>query len=81
MTSKSLRPTLIVVDDEEAVLDVIGRFAEDAGFKVVTCANGADALEHLKHHRADVAAVDLRLPDVGGIEVLRAIRELIPIAR
>jgi len=68
----------MVVDDEEAVLDLIGRFAEDAGFKVVTCSNGADALEQLKHHRANVAAVDLRLPDVGGIEVLRAIREADP---
>ena len=78
MTRETPLPTILVVDDEESVLDVIGRFAEDAGFKVVTCATGAEALEQLKHHRADVAAVDLRLPDVGGIEVLRAIREADP---
>ena len=78
MSPHTTHPTILVVDDEETVLDLIGRFAEDAGFKVVTCATGAEALEQLKHHRADVAAVDLRLPDVGGIEVLRAIREADP---
>jgi DNA-binding NtrC family response regulator len=74
----SHRPTLLVVDDEESILDIISRFAEDAGFDVVTCAGGEQALEHLGQHRADVAAVDLRMPDVGGIEVLRAIREADP---
>ena len=49
-----------------------------AGFDVVACANGKDALNQLADHRADVAVVDLRLPDVGGIEVLRAIREADP---
>ena len=78
MTPKTGRPTILVVDDEEPILDLIGRFAEEAGFNVVTCKSGAEAVEQLKHHRADVAAVDLRLPDVGGLEVLRAIRQADP---
>jgi two-component system response regulator AtoC len=72
------RPTILVVDDEATVLDLITRFAEEAGFEVVACQTGKDALNQLADHRADVAAVDLRLPDVGGIEVLRAIREADP---
>jgi DNA-binding NtrC family response regulator len=72
------RPTILVVDDEETVLDLITRFAEEAGFDVIRCATGKEALDRLAHHRADVAVVDLRLPDVGGIEVLRAIREADP---
>ena len=75
--SKS-KPVLLVIDDQEPVLDIIGRFGKDAGFDVVTCATGTQALERLRHQRADVAVVDLRLPDVGGIEVLRAIRDLDP---
>ena len=78
MKSATPPPTIVVVDDEESVLDLISRFAEDEGFTVVTCASGKDALDRLKDHRADVAAVDLRLPDVGGIEVLRAIRDADP---
>ena len=74
MKSKS-RPRLLIVDDEPTILEIIGRFAEEVDFEVVTCAGGAEALEYLKNHRADVAAVDLRMPDVGGLEVLRAIRD------
>lgn len=78
MTPPLPRPILLVVDDEVSFLDLISRFAEKAGFDVVACATGKDALERLAHHRADLAAVDLRLPDLGGIEVLRAIREADP---
>ena len=53
-------------------------FAEDAGFRVVSCAGGLDALDHLQGHRADIAAVDLHMPDVGGLEVLKAIRQADP---
>jgi DNA-binding NtrC family response regulator len=72
------RPMLLVVDDEKGVLQIITRFAEQAGFDVVAYTTGKEALQWLADHRAHVAAVDLRLPDVGGIEVLRAIREADP---
>ena len=72
------RPTILIVDDEEAVIEVVTRFAREAGFDVIPCVTGKQALERLANHRADVAAVDLRLPDIGGIEVLRAIREADP---
>jgi DNA-binding NtrC family response regulator len=67
-------PTLLVVDDEDTILKIMARLAEELGFSVVTCSGGAQAIAQLKNQRADVAAVDLRMPDVGGLEVLRAIR-------
>ncbi len=66
------------MDDEAAVLDVIGQVAEQAGFDVVTCAGGREAIERLQREHVDMAAVDLRMPDVGGLEVLRAIRAANP---
>jgi DNA-binding NtrC family response regulator len=69
------RPVLVVVDDEQGILDVVSRFAHRAGFDVVTCAGGHAAVAHLQAHRADLVMVDLRMPDVGGLDVLRAIRE------
>lgn len=75
---KASRPTILVVDDEPSILEILGRFAEDGGFSVVTCGGGQEALEHLKHHRADIALVDLRMPGVGGLEVVRAIRDADP---
>jgi len=66
--------TLVVVDDDPAVLDVVGRFAARAGFQPVACAGGMEGLSYFARRRADVAVVDLRMPDVDGIEVARAIR-------
>jgi DNA-binding NtrC family response regulator len=76
MTSQ--HPLLLLVDDDQMVLDVVARFARRAGFDVVTCANGRQALEQLRRQPADLAMVDLRMPDVNGLDVLRAIRETVP---
>jgi len=73
-----LRPLLVVVDDEQGILDVVGRFARRAGYEVITCSGGGEAIAQLRTNRADLVLVDLRMPDVGGLEVLRAIRETDP---
>jgi two-component system, NtrC family, response regulator HydG len=72
------RPVLIVIDDEQGILDVVGRFATRAGFDVVTCAGGREGIARIQSGPADLVMVDLRMPDVGGLEVLRAIRESNP---
>jgi DNA-binding NtrC family response regulator len=69
------QPVLVVIDDEQGILDVVGRFAKRAGFDVVTCAGGREGINEIQAKHADLAMVDLRMPDVGGLEVLRAIRE------
>ena len=72
------RPLLVVVDDEQGILDVVGRFARRAGFDVVACSGGQEAVAQMQARRADLAMVDLRMPDVGGLDVLRALREIDP---
>jgi DNA-binding NtrC family response regulator len=72
------RPVLVVVDDEQGILDVVSRFARRAGFDVVTCAGGREGIAQLQMRRADLVMVDLRMPDVGGLDVLRAIRDIDP---
>ncbi len=69
---------LLVVDDDTAILDLIARFAERAGFDVVSCPGGREALAQLQHRPTDLAVVDLRMPDLNGLEVLRAIRDTVP---
>jgi two-component system response regulator HydG len=71
-------PLLVVVDDEQGILDVVSRFARRAGYDTETCANGRDAIALLETRRADLVMVDLRMPDVGGLDVLRAIRDIDP---
>jgi two-component system, NtrC family, response regulator HydG len=72
------RPTLVVVDDEQGILDVVSRFARRAGFEAITCAGGREAIAQLQARRADLVMVDLRMPDIGGLDVLRAIRDIDP---
>jgi DNA-binding NtrC family response regulator len=69
------KPVLIVVDDDRGVLDVIGRFASRSGFEVVACPSGRDALAQIDRRPADVALVDMRMPEMDGFDVLRAIRQ------
>jgi DNA-binding NtrC family response regulator len=71
-----VKPLLVVVDDEQGILDVVSRFAQRAGYEAETCSNGRDAIALLQERRADLVMVDLRMPDVGGLDVLRAIREI-----
>src|SRR4051794_11332645 len=62
-TPVTSRPLLLVVDDELPVLKVLERLAARIGFDVVTCASGADAMRTLMRKPADLAMVDLRMPD------------------
>jgi DNA-binding NtrC family response regulator len=72
------RPLLIVVDDEPPILEVVGRFARRAGFDVAACNSGRQAIAQIQTRRADLVMVDLRMPEVGGLDVLRALREIDP---
>ena len=72
------RPLLLVVDDELPVLKVIDRIAAKVGFDVVTCASGHEAMRVLMRRPADLAMVDLRMPDVNGLDLLRQIRTQVP---
>jgi DNA-binding NtrC family response regulator len=74
----SALPTLLVVDDDAGIRNLLKEVGERAGFAVVTCPGGREALDYLAQHHADIAAVDLQMPELGGIDVLRAIREADP---
>jgi DNA-binding NtrC family response regulator len=71
-------PTLLVVDDDPQILPIVARFAEPLGYTVVYRSGGAEALASFADIKPDVAIVDLQMPDVGGLDVLRAIRDAEP---
>ena len=72
------KPVLLVVDDEPGILKLIDRFAGKIGFEVTAAHSGREALQKLQSEKAAVALVDLRMPDVDGLEVLRGIRAASP---
>ena len=56
------------------MLKLIERVAAKVGYDVVTCPSGTDALDVLMRKRADLAMVDLRMPAVNGLDLLRQTR-------
>src|SRR6478672_10337668 len=72
------RPTLLVVDDEPSILHIVGHLAAGAGFDFIPCPGGRQAIDRLEQGHIDMAVVDLRMPEINGIEVLRAIRAADP---
>ncbi len=71
-------PVLLVVDDDPNFVQLLRRLAERWGYDVVTCGSGQAALDTLRRRRADVALIDLHMPEVNGLEVLRAVRDADP---
>ncbi|OFW05358.1 MAG: hypothetical protein A3I61_05060 [Acidobacteria bacterium RIFCSPLOWO2_02_FULL_68_18] len=78
MPDAATRPTLLVVDDDPAICDMLERFGRRAGYTVTSRSGGRETLAHLGELRADVALVDLQMPEVDGLDVLRAIRAAQP---
>src|SRR5512133_3061834 len=72
------RPILLLVDDDQHVRQLAARFGAESGFEVVQCAGGREALTALERGSVAMALVDVYMPDVNGLEVLRAIRHRAP---
>jgi PAS domain S-box-containing protein len=71
------RGTVLVVEDEEGVREVVGRMLERLGFQVLQAADGVDAIHLFDQHEGTVAAVllDLSMPRMGGQETLHRLRQ------
>src|SRR5262249_56312152 len=67
--------TILVADDEESIRWVLERALAQRGYTVRTVATGTAALEALKAGGVDVALVDIRMPDVSGLDVLQQARD------
>jgi two-component system response regulator HydG len=79
MTPASARaPTLLSVDDEPGMVSLVERFARTKGFDTIGRPGGQQVLDELASLHVDAAIVDLRMPEIGGLEVLKAIRNAAP---
>ena len=67
--------TLLIVDDEESNRDMLSRRLKRQGFGVMVAADGPQALDCVRNHALDLVLLDIRMPGMSGMEVLKAIRE------
>ena len=72
------RAKLLIVDDEAPILKLVERFAGGLGFSVAQYHSGRAAIASLHDLKPDVALVDLRMPEVNGLDVLKEIRSIAP---
>ena len=72
------RPRLLVVDDDRAILTLMGTLALAEGFDVATTTSGEDAMKQLRQRPAELVLLDMRMPGITGLDVLRSIREITP---
>ena len=70
--------TLLVVDDEESVLRLFGTFFESRGYQTRVAHNGLEALTIVKSEPLGAVFLDLKMPEMDGVEALRLIREIDP---
>ena len=69
---------IILIDDEEALRNAVKRILEGEGYLVETAANGTDGIALATSKDFDLAVIDLKMPDINGIDVLREIRKKRP---
>lgn len=73
----STKPFVLAVDDEAGILRLLKLELEDHDFTVVTASGGEEAIRMAEEQRPDVILLDIMMPDVGGLEVMRRLREQI----
>ena len=68
------RQTVVIVDDDEAVLELIGNCLRSEHLETIKASGGVDALRLVQEHTPSLMILDIMLPDISGFEVLRRLR-------
>ena len=72
---KGSRPEVMIVDDDKNLCKSLEMILNEVGYGVLSVYNGADALQAAQEHEFDAAIIDIRLPDIDGVEVLRRLSQ------
>ena len=71
----STQPLVLVADDEQRITKLVSMALTDEGFRVITASGGEEALAKAEEVRPDIVLLDIVMPDLDGIEVMRQLRE------
>jgi DNA-binding response OmpR family regulator len=80
MHALSTQPLVLVADDEPRITKLVSLALGEEGFRVVTANSGEEALTKAEEVRPDIVLLDIVMPDLDGIEVMRQLRERRPVA-
>jgi two-component system, OmpR family, response regulator ResD len=71
-----VRGSVLVVDDEATIAEIVSRYLDRAGYEVAVAGDGSSALAHVAERRPDLVVLDLMLPGIDGLEVMRRLRDV-----
>ncbi len=71
MTAKK---SVLVVDDEPKIVDMVRDYLETVGFKVITAKDGKKALEQIAESTPDIVVLDIMMPGIDGLDVIQKVR-------
>lgn len=69
---------IIIVDDDEGIRETLAAILQEEGYTVETAENGKEAIEKTNTKFYNLALIDIRLPDIEGIDLLKEIKETTP---
>jgi two-component system, chemotaxis family, chemotaxis protein CheY len=72
---------ILVIDDEEAIRELLRVILEKAGYSVLEAPNGLVGLQIYRAHPVDLVITDMRMPEKGGLETIQELRHDFPEAR
>ena len=70
-----MQDTILIVDDEREIADLVSLYLENEGFQVFKFYNSFDALKCIENEKIDLAVIDIMLPDIDGFKLCQKIRE------
>ena len=69
---------LLIVDDESGIVEEVKTYFEEEGYVVYTADTGKDGLDALAKYQPDLVLLDMKLPDMSGIQILKVCKETLP---
>ncbi len=78
MENKKKNHTILLVDDEEGIRNVLDITLSHAGFRVLLAPDGDTGLKVFKSQKPDIVITDIKMPGIGGIELLKQIKQISP---
>ncbi|MGE0688235.1 MAG: response regulator, partial [Dehalococcoidia bacterium] len=71
----AVEPLILAVDDEAGILRLIKLELSSQGFRVIVAGEGEEALRMAEQQRPDIVILDIVMPEMSGLEVMRRLRE------
>lgn len=72
------KQTILIVDDEQAIRELLRDFLVNEGFFVLTAENGKVAIETIKSQKVALVVSDIRMPEMGGFELVKLVKKMDP---